>query len=148
MVAVRRGLRRRRGGRWFDQLIQGLPVALRPVYTTDKINAPITLYRGQLELRRGSEAMGGRGRCTLRWLPFPSLDFELPAWKWGGWIGPDEKPGVVRLVDKRATSEARVSRVVLGAPLRRKQAAGLAGELRMVRIGRGSRLRSVLFHEL
>ena len=53
------------------------PPAIKPVYRTAKIDAPIVLSRSLLNLKTGKSEALGRGTITLKWRPFPHIDFII-----------------------------------------------------------------------
>lgn len=54
-----------------------LPRAIRPVYRMRSANRPVTLYKGQLEIRALGDVHGGQGQCRLSWLPTPRIHYDL-----------------------------------------------------------------------
>jgi hypothetical protein len=65
-----------------------LPVRLKPRYTTNVVDAPISLYDGPLTLEAAGKTYTGRGSINFDWLPSPSVKWHLndfePAYLWPG----------------------------------------------------------------
>ncbi|HWE96941.1 MAG TPA: hypothetical protein VG269_23470 [Tepidisphaeraceae bacterium] len=63
----------------WEHLIQQVPRAMQPLYTTSEANAPIKLYSGQLEVRSPGHTLKGEGTIRCAWTPDAKIEFEIAA---------------------------------------------------------------------
>lgn len=52
-------------------------MALEARYSTPEANSNVGLYEGAITLRRSDQEFEGPGTVELRWLPSPSIRFEM-----------------------------------------------------------------------
>lgn len=58
-------------------VLEGLPVSLKPIYSTGEVNRSVHLYAGKFELVHAGSTFTGGGGIQLEWLPRPRLWFHL-----------------------------------------------------------------------
>src|SRR6266702_5258858 len=89
-----------------------LPLALRPIYVTSAINAPIPLYKGKLEAEsaRGIAREASDGELRFLWTPTPSVVANLVAGV-ESLLGLGGKPIGCKLLEINREVQLRVIRV-------------------------------------
>lgn len=122
---------------------ESLPVELAPVYGTSRVNDPILLYEGRLELEQEAQSFTGNGRVSLHWLPNPCLHFQADVDAPEALI--ELKSGMLRLPEKAQGAEFRMTQMQLG---RGGEGAywKVSGVVSPMETGQGDALASVLFH--
>jgi hypothetical protein len=120
----------------FWTAMQELPLATRPVYTTPKINEPVILYEGELELKQNDRVSKGQGKVALEWLPSINIVFEFNSYNCYAMVGDSTS---LTLKDR----DIHVS--LTGTRSQGNQFSG-TGRCEDINIGMGEELKYVLCH--
>lgn len=138
----------------WEKAFEKLPLAIEPVYTTERVNAEVKLYQGKLEVGSGAAGASiGTGRCSLAWAPTPAVAFELPRYSQKKHV--DLGTNEIRLVDKKAVAQAFVTETTHTSGMmppkmkrgRRRPRRGIRGVLtNAAQFGSDEGLSSILFH--
>lgn len=123
-----------------------IPEATCPVYTTERVSAPVPLWSGAVELTQGNQVSRGRAVVRMVWPPRPDVAFDVRLR--GCPVPPELGPVEIRIPSLQTTAKATVDEVHMSASVGRKPSpprlvCSLSGDME---IGSGRDLSCVLFH--
>ena len=111
------------------------PLAIEPVYSSQSGNDAISLYKGTLEVERGSHKIQGDGVIRLEWLPTPHISFAVNGLPLSNKL--DLGNIVLRMVKGREA---------INAILTSNNLVAVSGRFSSLEIGEGSSLSTCVFH--
>lgn len=124
---------------------ESMPVEIEPVYRTNVVNEPVSLYCGSVEFVEDGKSVTGDGSIQIEWLPVPRLMFYAKLPKWSPSPGPARLPiGLLRVADGRSV---KVQTTSLSYGLGEVASVpSLSGEAESAEFGCGDSIANVKFH--
>jgi hypothetical protein len=132
--------------------LEGLPVSLKPIYSTDEVNICVHLYSGKFELVHLGSTFTGDGGIQLDWLPRPRLWFHLYEVEDDRQIidlfgGATVGKALLRLVDISQEVEVVVIKThILMGRMENRSDPLISGIINEFNMGCGDNLQYIMFH--